>query len=68
MRLIYEPTINRELEKKDPMHMQKKVVLEIPCDNMNLVEFMESMVKPMLLSMGYTKVAIDKFITINEED
>ena len=59
--------MNREVLNNDPRFMEKKVSIELPCDSMNLVEFMETMVKPLLLSMGYSKVAIDKFITINED-
>ena len=68
MRLTFEPTTYRQVLNNDPRFMEKKISIELPCDSMNLVEFMESMVKPLLLSMGYSRVAIDKFITINEED
>jgi len=68
MRLTFEPTTYRPVLNNDPRFMEKKISIELPCDSMNLVEFMESMVKPLLLSMGYSRVAIDKFITINEED
>ena len=67
MRLTFEPTMNRQVLNNDPRFMEKTISIELPCDSMNLVEFMESMVKPLLLSMGYSRVAIDKFITINED-
>jgi len=59
--------MNRQVLNNDPRFMEKTISIELPCDSMNLVEFMETMVKPLLLSMGYSRVAIDKFITINEE-
>ena len=59
MRLTYEPTTDNWSSKKDPKFMQLTLSLEHPMDDMTLTEFMETMVVPMLLSMGYSQVSID---------
>jgi hypothetical protein len=47
--------------------MQSTLSLEHPMDDMTLTDFMDTMVVPMLLSMGYSQVSINSVIDTDED-
>tara|TARA_R110002167_G_scaffold66457_1_gene188087 strand:- start:8 stop:217 length:210 start_codon:yes stop_codon:yes gene_type:complete len=67
MKIIYEPTTENWISKKDPNFIQKKVTLDHPMDDMTITEFMDNMIIPLLLSMGYSKVSINSVIETDED-
>ena len=67
MILTYEPTTDNWSSKKDPKFMQSTLSLEHPMDDMTLTDFMDTMVVPMLLSMGYSQVSINSVIDTDED-
>ena len=67
MKLTYEPTTDNWSSKKDPKFMQNTLSLEHPMDDMTLTDFMDTMVVPMLLSMGYSQVSINSVIDTDED-
>ena len=78
MKITYEPTANSGrydgrkitenwLANNDPRFIQKTVTLDHPMDDMTLVDLMDTMVVPMLLSMGYSQVSINRIIDTDED-
>ena len=67
MKIIYEPTTENWISKKDPNFIQKKVTLDHPMDDMTITEFMDNMIIPLLLSMGYSQVTINSVIETDED-
>ena len=67
MRLTYEPTTDNWSSKRDPKFMQSTLSLEHPMDDMTLPDFMDTMVVPMLKSMGYSQVSINAVIDTDED-
>ena len=67
MKIIYEPTTENWISKKDPNFIQKKVTLDHPMDDMTITEFMDNMIIPLLLSMGYSQATINSVIETDED-
>tara|TARA_R110000851_G_scaffold1621_2_gene6336 strand:- start:1205 stop:1411 length:207 start_codon:yes stop_codon:yes gene_type:complete len=67
MKIIYEPTTENWISKKDPNFIQKKVTLDHPMDDMTITEFMDNMITPLLLSMGYSYASVISVIDTDED-
>jgi hypothetical protein len=67
MKSIYEPTTENWISKKDPNFIQKKVTLDHPMDDMTITEFMDNMITPLLLSMGYSQASVNSVIDTDED-
>ena len=72
MKVTYTPTnpkdIEEYLKKGDPALMNPTVSIEHPMDAMTITDFMEQVIFPMLLGMGYSQYSIDRAISIKEEE
>jgi len=67
MKLTYEPTTDNWSSKKDPRFMQSILSFEHPMDDMTLTDFMDTMVVPMLKSMGYSQASINSVINTDDD-
>jgi hypothetical protein len=67
MKITYEPTSENWVSKRDPNFIQKTVSLYHPMDDMTIAEFMDNMITPLLLSMGYSQVSINGVIETDED-
>ena len=67
MKIIYKPTTENWISKKDPNFIQKKITLDHPMDDMTITEFMDNMIIPLLLSMGYSQVTFNSVIETDED-
>lgn len=58
MKLTLEPTHNKETHNKDLL----KVIIETPCDYLDIHDLMQDVIKPALLAWGFQPKSINEYI------